>query len=87
MPRSGWHAPTGFEAVRVLGAGLFLIVGYVVKGKNAAFDAVPDRWDWLLESAVQIAVKAAEQDDPLTSYLDLRACHASPPAEGGSAGK
>src|SRR5262245_41512189 len=24
-------------------------------------------------------VIAAEQDDPLTSYLDLRACHASPP--------
>lgn len=25
----GWHAPTGFEAVRVVGAGLFLIVGYL----------------------------------------------------------
>src|ERR671937_956743 len=24
-------------------------------------------------------VIAAEQDDPLTSYLNLRACHASPP--------
>jgi drug/metabolite transporter (DMT)-like permease len=25
----GWHAPTGSEAARVLGAGLFLIVGYL----------------------------------------------------------
>jgi drug/metabolite transporter (DMT)-like permease len=25
----GWHAPTGSEAARVIGAGLFLIVGYL----------------------------------------------------------
>lgn len=25
----GWHSPTGFEAARILGAGLFLMVGYL----------------------------------------------------------